>query len=368
MPPTPETPPIPKQEIRRQYEELTHLEQQFAHAFSTRNHTHATTLQQEIDNKKNALMEIVNPFERLIDLGHQYEQQTEILRKLGILKFLSDGQRGITDIHGKEHTYPSYREIITRMRAQKDIFIPKIDQGFTTLLITPFGMKLDDLIEIYRHGIITHYQEGKLFYTRQNPADEHEPLIPVLLHADYATNPDNAPLHVWDGYHNADIDGKLLYDVKAFSPDPTKHQGKTKAQILTDTRRGFHISLIENLPNIPRSGNGHLIHGRPQLEAGKTPRDYLSLLGTPPYDHEIGMTPEDHLIYALYHLATTNQVIDDVNGHGSISYNIGAYFPFSGAVPGACWHRVGRRAYVYRRHPDSPVEFCGVRSVVRVSL
>ena len=51
------------------------------------------------------------------------------------------------------------------------------------------------------------------------------------------------------------------------------------------------------------------------------------------------MTPEDQLMYAITHLEETNQVIDDYKGKGSISYQVGAFFPASGGVPNAYWSR-----------------------------
>jgi len=78
------------------------------------------------------------------------------------------------------------------------------------------------------------------------------------------------------------------------------------------------------------------------------------------------MTPEDQLVYALIHLEQTNQVIDDYSGHGSASYQLGAYFPASGDVPDADWNRDNRQVYLYRFSPGVSSSGGGLRSAVRV--
>jgi len=78
---------------------------------------------------------------------------------------------------------------------------------------------------------------------------------------------------------------------------------------------------IETLPNIPRAGKGKELKGRKQLEAGLSPRKYLETLRTDPqYKNESGMTPEDQITYAMLYLEQTNQVVDDWQGKGSLSY------------------------------------------------
>ena len=42
---------------------------------------------------------------------------------------------------------------------------------------------------------------------------------------------------------------------------------------------------------------------RKQLEAGKSPQEYLQILqNNPIYQNETGMTPEDQITYAIAHL------------------------------------------------------------------
>ena len=80
------------------------------------------------------------------------------------------------------------------------------------------------------------------------------------------------------------------------------------------------------------------------------------------------MTPEEQIIYAIKYLEQTNQVIDDYQGKGSASFQMGAYFPADGSVPGVDWDRDGRQARLGGRDPAGSGSVLGVRGVVRVEI
>jgi len=86
----------------------------------------------------------------------------------------------------------------------------------------------------------------------------------------------------------------------------------------------------------------------------------------PHYQNEIGITPEEHIIYAIKHLEQTNHVIDDWQGKGSNSYQLGAYLSTSGSVPNAHWSRDYRQAVLDEYDPWHLYPDIGVRAVVRV--
>ena len=71
-------------------------------------------------------------------------------------------------------------------------------------------------------------------------------------------------------------------------------------------------------------------------------------------------------MYTLTHLEETNQVINDYQGKGSLSYQVGGYFPASGDVPNAYWFRVNRQAVLRGSNPASRDSYSGVRAGVRV--
>ena len=230
---------------------------------------------------------------------------------------------------------PSYQEIRELVREKREILEKKAEQGFTKVLIVPFGMKLDDLVEKYKALILKHKAENKLFATKEKESDPDEPL-------DLDTN---EPVYTWSEYQGADINGKLVYDPKEFSQN---HGGKTKTEILAATQGkpspAWRVVVIEGDSDIPRSGKGMLCRGRKRLEANKTPNEYLAVIGRGQYENESGATPEEWLMQAMATLEEKNQVIDDYRGKGSIAYNTGACFAASDSVPYVCWRRGNRRA------------------------
>lgn len=331
----------------------------------------------ELQQKIAELREKLNPLERLLFLREQYEQQRAILENTGVLERLASGELGIKGIDGKEYPLPSYREIAERFREKKEFLKTKTEQGFTKLVLVPFGMKLEDLIEKYKQTLVRHFEEGRLYFTKKDQNDAHEVL--VLITADKFDS--SQPVYMWDGYKEADVSGKLVYFPKEFSPDPQIHQGKTKHEILEQTQQAWQVVLLEDMPNIPKAGEAKAHAGRTQIdskgssiadfiEAGRTvptPKEYLKALqGDPQYQHEDGGTEEDELLYMLTYLEEHNQVINDWQGNGKIAYKLGSYFTASGDVSFACWNRDSRQTRVRRRGVDSRGDGCGVRPAVRV--
>lgn len=98
------------------------------------------------------------------------------------------------------------------MRENKEMLKTKTEQGFNQLLIVPFEMKLDDLIEKHKQVILKHHKEGKLLTTKKNPTDPDE-----LLELD-----ESEPIWIQKEYNNTDINGELVYFPKEFSKKPPK--------------------------------------------------------------------------------------------------------------------------------------------------
>lgn len=312
----------------------------------------ARTLRSGLESRMRELREsFISPVERKLDVKHQYESQRRVLESAGILERLPSGEQGIRGAY----PMPSYQEIRNLIREKRDVLEKKAEQGFTKLLIVPFGMKLDDLVEKYKELLLKHKAEEKLFATKERDSDPD-----VLLDLDT-----NEPVYRWSEYRGADQSGKLIYDPKEFSQN---HGGKTKSQILAGRAgQAWRVILVEADPNIPPSGAGKDVGGRKRLEANKTPNEYLAMIGEGQYKDEYGTTPEEWLMQAITMLEEKNQVIDDYQGNGKITYNTGGYFPASGSVPSAYWLRDNRQAYLYRLGPTDRGGGIGARSAVRVS-
>ncbi len=329
----------------------------FEHAVKTGHLKHAKKLRSDLESRVSNLSEgLISPIERKLDLKTQYESQRKILKNAGILEQLSSKESGVHGIDGKEYPMPSYQEIRDVVRNKKDVFEKKAEQGFTKLLVVPFGMKLDDLILKYKALVLRHKAENSLFGTKEKDSDLDESL-------DLDTN---EQVWVWNEYQGADVNGKLVYDPKSFNQN---HGGKTKTEIIAATQvklsPAWRVIVIESDPNIPRETKGKEIGGRQRLEANKTPNEYLALIGKNEYKDEEGMTPEEWLVQAISYLEEKNQVIDDCKGKGSMAYNTGAYFPDSAYVPYAYWFRGNGQAYLNGRDPTNRFDGIGARSAVR---
>ena len=301
-----------------------------------------------------ASSEVEKSIESKLHLREQYDQNLALLNKTGLLQILPElGSYGLVGLDGKEYPMPKYAKVLEKLEANKEKFENKMEQGFTKLLITPFAMPIDSLVERYKREIMKKHKEGKLLATKKNPKDPDE-----KLQLDTET-----PIYLWDAYKQGDEKGTLIYHPTSFSNKPG---GKTKKELIEDGQ-AWDISLIEDLPNLPAEGRGETIKGRKQLEANKTPNDYLRLTQTDPnHKGETGFTPEQWLTYAITHLESTNQVIDDYQGNGKLAYLTGSYFPGSGYVPHAYWIRDYQQAILDRVNPGYRNSDYGVRVSVRV--
>jgi len=311
----------------------------------------------KIENKSEQPLDFEQWLE--LELPKQYEEKVKILNKLGILEILPEAKEfGIVGIDGKEYPMPEMEEIKDSLEKNKEIFAIKMEQGFTDLSIIPFGTELSKLIKIMEKTILKHYQEGKLFTAKKNPADENETLEKLDLDK-------NKPLYKWDGYDNADTKSELIYYPQEFSKN---HQGKTKREILAEDKKGFIVTMQEKNPNIPKANDKpEIIGGRERLRAGKTPNEYLTFLqNNEQYQNEQGQTPEEWIIKFLTYLEKHNQVIDDYSGNGRASHQLGAYFLSSDFVPKCYWSRADRQANLSRNSPRNQGEGLGASFSARV--
>lgn len=368
----------------------------------------AEAIKTRLKDKIPQIRERISPFERLLTLKEQYEKQKTLLERVGILVPLKSGQMGIKTIEvptgarkligGKkaevfEAPFPSYAEINERLKnlnvaeqgESKKFLERKIDQGLTRLRITPFGMPMLSLADIYGKTLVQKVDASVLAYTKQNPFDPNKQ--PQLIPADQfdRTNPVyRSDDHKASG-KGADVAGTIVYFPKFFDQN---HGGTTKAELLAkDPSKAWLVSLAEESMNIPRAGGGATIAGRAQIDTSGTsiaeyiaqgqstpcPSEYLSALqGNNPqntlYRGERGQTPEEQLTDAILFLEETNQVLDDWQGNGSLNYATGAYFKDSGRVPRFRWLRGDRRADLGWNFPDNRFDNYGVRPVAGESI
>lgn len=295
------------------------------------------------------------PFEKLSQetIEQQYNAQIEALRVAGILERLSNGKEGITGIDGAEYEIPTMETVLLQIQEKQETLTPKIEQGFGEVLLVPFAKELGSIIEGAKNRILEHKKANKLLGANGDPLELDE----------------TVPIWVWDKYIGGDKSGgELVYFPDQYTAN---NHGKTKTEILLteqSTTPGWMILLNESEDNIPRADQGKPIGGRKQLEAGKSPNEYLNIQKTDPqYADEIYHTPESWLAYFISHLEETDKVVDDYQGGGSIRYLGGAYFESSGSVPSGYCRRDARRAYLDGYDPSGVIGYCGVGSAVRIS-
>ena len=234
-----------------------------------------------------------------LKIKEQWGSQIKILSKLGILEIFPDSTNlGIRGIDGKEYPVPKPEEILKQLEAKKEMILEKMEQGFIKLIIEPFGYSFDALSEKYKKALLQHHKDGKLLATKEKSTDQNE-----TLDLD-----ENQPVWKWEeGYSKCDTEDKIVYFPKEFG---AKHGGKTKKELLaSDSSNAWRIWLVEDMPNIPREGQGKEVGKRKQLEANKSPIEYLKLLQTKSeYKNESGLTPEADIMYALTNLEETNNI------------------------------------------------------------
>ena len=328
--------------------------------------------------KKEDYAEALEHAERLYHLREQYTSQVSLLEQVGILK-----EGAITGIDGKIYPIPTLEQIAMRLFERRETLRTKHDQGFTKLLLVPFGMSLDTLRETFKQFLLKYKKDNPTFNL-----DTHE------------------PLWAWSDYQGADIGDSpnLVYYPQSFTKEG--HGGKTKAQILKEQAQGrwtpafagvaggkglgtpgWTVHLLQpsnpsdphspGFAHIPREGRGTSqgdLVPRPSLEASKTPNEYLSILQSDqgdkdsPYRGETGMTPEDWITAFMIHLSETGKPLDDyyANDTESISYLTGAFFQSSVLVPYAYWGRGDRQAGLNGYDPRDRDERVGARFSVVV--
>ncbi|MBU0998964.1 hypothetical protein KKG24_01460 [Patescibacteria group bacterium] len=288
-----------------------------------------------------------------LKLKEQIEKQVEILQRIGILENPLNGK--ILGIDNKEYNIPTLPEILQRLENKKELVKKKIEQGFTKVILVPFACPLEKIIRKYEETIIAHNSNSQLLATKEKESDMDERLELDLSH----------PVNIWSEYKDGDIKNNFVYFPETY--DEINHKGKTKLELLSNPKNAWQIFLIENLPNLPSVGKGKTIGHRKQIETEKTPVEYLKMLHTnKAYQGEEGLNPEAELIYAITYLEETNQIINDWQGKGNISYELGAFLPSSNSIPWLSWDRDFKRADLWKLATWSSDPHTGARVGIRI--
>ncbi len=278
------------------------------------------TLAEEARSKIDSLSrDVARPIiEKLIEKG--YASQIKSLQEINFLE-TKDGKLGLTAIDNNFYEVPSAEAIKNHFLSIPNIR-QKIEQGFTRLLIVPFGSSLDLIRKKTSDLIIAHDLKGGL-KNRAGRKLEISKLGAVSPHGE------------WD--EGAVSSSLLIYLPPTFQESGFEDLiiGTTKLDLLDYTKSsppfpGYHICLIQEDPTIPNINEGVTKGGRPELEVGKSPNAYLKEITTNPiYKGEHGLSPEDWLTLFATNLNQKNEAMGDYPAN----YLIGAYFIYASMVP-----------------------------------
>ena len=296
-------------------------------------------------------------------LREQYFSQVKVLCDSGILEnFAATSEhplpeQGVYGIDGKKHYLPNYEDILERLKdpEKREILEKKREQGFTKLLLVPFALPFSVLLDRYKQVLLGIHKKTGLKATDGSTLElnTEDPIYvwPDLIQGD---NPDTPK------------EKRIEYQVKDYEGRTKEARGgRYKSELLNDPENAWPILLLEDNPDLPVQGQGQTIGGRKQLEANKTPKDYLKLMQEEPnHQNEQGLTPEANLTLWLTYLQERKTAIDDWQGSGKANWLVGTYI--SGDVPYFFWSRGGRQPSLDRNDPESRYENDGCRPAASV--
>lgn len=297
------------------------------------------------------------------DIRNQFDRCVESLERTGILEPLEgSGGAGVVGIDGREYPPPTLDQLLGLLERNGELVARKAAQGFTRLLLTPVAMPVPRLIDRVNGYVRQRSDPGPLLRTKAHPGD---PDVPTTLSK-------KEPVWIWQRVLAAMDTPEVVYFPTSYDID--RHGGVAKEEVLRDPRRcavpGWSVGLVEPIPIMPRRGEGQVLGGRGQLEAGSTPTEYLGLLGTPPYRGETGWTIEDLMVQFVTRVERTGEVSHD-RFDGNALFLLGMYMPRvmrrALLVPTANWgSERGRRLYIGAHRTNNRFAICVGRSIVRL--
>jgi len=234
---------------------------------------------------------------RNLEVRHQLRVQIDSLVELGLIGALPESnQLGFIDINGEERPLPEISDLVDVVERTIPLVEEKVSQGFTSLLLVPFGLPLRDYLNRYKALILDKHKRRKLFSTKGSllKLTKEDPIF-------------TSSLNLRGELEFSDLGSFGRYFVDDFYE---KNNGFTKQQLIA-ANQVWQVLLVESLVDLPLQSSVEEIAGRRQFGPNRTPQDYLKLLKDDPYyEHEQGFTFESWLTMAMIHLLRTDQQID----------------------------------------------------------
>lgn len=328
-----------------------------------------------LEEKVRELKEMVWP----VELRKQYDGQLKVLNCLNILKTKKEKDANGNDqeivymhgIDGWEHPLPSFQEIFKHITEKQAFFSKKMEQGFTKLLLVPFGMsssllmdQLRDYITKYRLSINKEVVNGR-------------------------TTP------VWDTCKDdGDVTGDRRYNPYLQTRGEAALGGYTKKQILDNERKrndwhqGWRVLFVQTDPDgngiaqIAAKGNEMITemeYERKGITSGESAYKYFSDMIADnknfhsPYCGEGGLTVEDWVIAFVTQFEEAGVPLDSLeeNGARAMTHLTGSFAPVENndSIPGffvAGWEDSQCHAIIGGLDINSKEPLIGIRTAVAV--
>ena len=220
-------------------------------------------------------------------LKEQFDLNIRNLTQMGLIGALPDSRRrGIVGENWKEYPVPTIENLNARVASSQELIEEKSEQGFTKLILVPFGMPLPLLTERFNaflnkkkspEGRFTEGADGKLI--DMSLSDESLRIV-----SDELLQP-------------------LIYFPERLQKEG--HGGRTKQELLeTDAWQMLFVKEARS-PTDRRE----LKKGEWELEPKHSLEEYLAEMKK---NNEQGMTPESWLILAAAELEEHGRLIDEV--------------------------------------------------------
>lgn len=289
---------------------------------------------------------------------------------------------------GQKYPMPSWKEVqkILRKPENREIIKEKSAQGFTQMLLVPFGCDLQIMAQKFKTRVKELDQSGL------NPDGSSNPNKGIFgaggEKVEFGRDDDNDPVNIWEGWDES----QMVYYPKIY--DTENHGGLNKEDAIR-INGAWQICFVEDLEKmavIPERADDQkdVIGGRrrmdrqgsfikadfkdnpnePRISEYKSAMDDKQKLINPnAYEYEIGFTPEKYLWMQLTSLLAKEKPIlmDYENNEWRGTYLTECYNYALDRVPVAYWNGANRLISLGRDNPADRSDDCGARSSVDIS-
>lgn len=327
-----------------------------------------------------------------LKLKEQYESQVQVAWKSGLfgkevlawatarqlhrkqMQMRVEGansQLPVIERGGRRFPMPTWKEVQRTLRKNKEIIKEKSKQGFTKMLIVPFGYNLKTMLEWFQFKVWNLDQAGR----------DKDGIGEGIFGAggeevDFDITKSASRVSIWEGWDEE----QLVYYPQKY--DQKDHGGLTKEDAIK-INGAWQICFAEDMPVIPLEGKevggrkqidrkGSWIKGQtgtPSIKQFKEAMDNKRKMVNPEkYKNESGMTPEKYLWLQLTSLLANEKpvLMDYENNEYRGTYLIECFHVSSLSVPLADWNQSTRWINLARNFPDARVDDFGVRSSVNI--